>query len=537
MSVPPAAPPHASSGPEDGGAPDRHRVLIEASPEAAYVIRDGRFEYLNPAAVRLFGAPDAAALLGMPVLDRVHPDDQPLAVARRRLVLEGPGLAPLAELRFVTLDGRILPVEVHASAVEFDGQRAIFATARDVSHRKRLEEQVLQSQKLEAVGRLAGGVAHDFNNTLAVILGHAEFALAALPADAPLRGDLEAIRRAAEHSAALTRQLLAYARRQPIAPRGLDLNAAVEATMRMLRPLIGESVDLLWSPAPDLWPVTLDPAQLDQILTNLCANARDAIDGVGTLEITTANRVLDATAAGTIQEAEPGEYVLLSVSDTGRGMAADLLARAFEPFFTTKGIGEGTGLGLSTVYGIVRQNHGTVTVRSEPGVGTRFELYFPRRLEAVEPTPPVEAAPAAPAGTETVLVVEDEPAILQLAARALRAQGYEVLAAGGAEAALAAARAHGGRLDLLVTDVMMPGMSGPDLARALVADRPQLRVVYMSGFSADLVARHGRLDPGTEFLAKPFTLGELATRVRRVLDRAAPPAPSAPRAASRSSAA
>ena len=518
---------------------DLYRTIVEASPEAAYVVVDGRIAYVNAAAVRLFGAPSAAALVGTDILAHVHSDDHARALERRRQVLEAGALAPLVEMRFVRLDGEIVDVEVHATPIEFEGRRGTCATARDITERKRLEEHLRQSQNLEAVGRLAGGVAHDFNNTLAVILGHVEFALAELPPTSPLRGELEAVDRAARRSATLTQQLLAYARRHPSTPRPLDLNEAIEGTVRLLRPLIGEQVTLRWMPADSLWPVELDPAQLDQVLTNLCANARDAIEGTGTITIATSARTLDATAAAAIPEGESGDYVVLSVSDDGRGIAEDLLPRIFEPFFTTKGVGEGTGLGLSTVYGIVRQHHGFVAVRSAPKVGTQFDLYFPRRVVTAEsPAVAVSAPPpASPPGHEVVLVVEDEPQILRLATRALRAQGYEVLSAEGPQEAMRLAADAAVPIDLLLTDVMMPVMTGPDLAERMREARPALRVLFMSGFSADLVARHGPFAESNDFMSKPFTLTDLTQRVRAALDRGRPSAPSAPPAASRSSAA
>ncbi len=497
----------------------RYRALVEHSTEAAYVVREGRIVFANAAAVRMFGASDEAALLGTDILDRIHPDDHALALARRKQVLELGVAAPLTEMRFIALDGRIFEVEVQATAIDFDG-RATYAAARDITARRTLEAHVRQAQKLEAIGRLAGGVAHDFNNTLAIILGHAEFALLSVDADAPMRADLEAILRAAQHSAALTRQLLTYARRQEIAPRPLDLDEAVADALRMLRPLIGDNVALDWTPGRGLWSVALDPSQLHQILTNLCANARDAIDGVGTIGIRTANRRVDEAAARAIPEMVPGDYVVLTVSDDGRGMSADVIARVFEPFFTTKGVGEGTGLGLATVYGIVKQNQGAITVESAPGRGTTLSLYFPRHLGSAEPAPTVDRASALPNGRETILIVEDEPVVLRLTERALQARGYEVLVADAPDAALRLAAVHPGRIDLLLTDVMMPVMSGPDLANAVTAIRPDIRILYMSGFSADLIALGGRLDPATNFISKPFTLAEVALQVRAVLDAA-----------------
>lgn len=497
-----------------------YRALVEHSPEAAFVVRDGCIEYVNPAAIRLFGAPHASALLGTDVLHRVHPDDHALALERRRRVLDLNLPAPLIEMRFVALDGRIIDVEVQATSIEFDGHRATYAAARDISARKQLEEQVRQAQKLEAVGRLAGGVAHDFNNTLAVILGHTEFALAQLAAEHPMHADLLAIQRAAQHSAALTRQLLTYARRQTIAPQPLDVSHAITEALRMLRPLIGESIALRWEPVGDLWPITLDPSQFDQILTNLCANARDAIVGVGTLHIAVTNVALSPSDCAGIADAQPGDYVKLTVQDDGRGMPPEVLERAFEPFFTTKGIGEGTGLGLATVHGIVHQNRGCIRVASAPGAGTRFDLYFPRRTEKAVAATPLAVVSAARHGSETIMVVEDEPEILRLATRALRARGYSVLAAAGPEEALRLAREHPSTIDLLLTDVMMPVMTGPDLARAIQAIRGPIRLLFMSGYSADLIAKQGNIGMETAFLGKPFTLAELTTRVRALLDEA-----------------
>jgi PAS domain S-box-containing protein len=495
-----------------------YRALVEHSPEAAYVVRDGRIVFANAAAVRMFGAPSAEALIGTDVLDRVHPDDHALSLERRKRVLTLNLPAPLVEMRFVALDGRVFEVEVQATAVDFHGERATYSAARDISRRKLLEEQVRQSQKLEAVGRLAGGIAHDFNNTLAVILGHAEFALHELPPEHPLHHDIRAIERAAQHSAALTRQLLTYARRQEVSPRSIDLHASVTETMRMLRPLIGESIDLTWSPGEGLWPITLDPAQLEQILTNLCANARDAISGVGRLSIATSNCTLDAVDCLQIPASQPGDYVRLRVTDDGSGMSAETQSMIFEPFFTTKGLGEASGLGLSTVYGIVRQNHGAITVESTQGVGTQVDIYLPRTMSRPEPI--AASAPSFPdsTGRETILVVEDQPDILMLTQRALMKRGYTVLAADGPEKALAISREHPAAIDLLLTDVMMPTMSGPDLARVIAAERPIPRLLFMSGFSADLLASDGLLDVDTQFLGKPFTLAELFSRVRASLD-------------------
>ena len=379
-----------------------------------------------------------------------------------------------------------------------------------------------ESRRLEAIGRLAGGVAHDFNNMLGAILGHTELALDALdPAD-PVHADLEEVRSAARRSADLTRQLLAFARKQVAAPRVVDVNAHVASLLAMLRRLIGEDVDLRWLPGADLPPILIDTSQLDQVLANLSVNARDAIDGVGRIEIAT--EVVDAGAGlGANGLPEPGRYVALRVTDDGCGMDGETVARIYEPFFTTKDIGRGTGLGLATVHGIVVQNNGRIDVESVVGSGTTFRVLFPA-CASPQPRPEPEAAAAASeGGTETVLLVEDEPVILGLAARMLRRQGYRVLAAPSPADALRLAELHDGPIDLLVTDVVMPGSNGRDLAEAVARLRPGIRELFMSGYTADVIANHGVLDGGTAFLQKPFTPRQLASAVREVLDRG--PAP------------
>ncbi len=380
-----------------------------------------------------------------------------------------------------------------------------------------LEAQLRQAQKMEAVGRLAGGVAHDFNNMLAVIAGHADMALEQTTADSPLHADLLAIQKAAQRSADLTRQLLAFARKQTIAPRVLDLNDTIAGMLKMLVRLIGEDIDLLWKPTEPLWPVKMDPAQIDQILANLVVNARDAVDGVGKITIETAQAAFDESYCETHADFIPGEYVLLAVSDNGCGMDKAVLAQIFDPFFTTKPRGRGTGLGLATVYGIVKQNQGFINVYSEPGIGTTFRIYLPRRAdEAVDGSvapPPV----AALTGVETVLLVEDEAALLKLSARLLQRLGYTVLTANGPNQALRLAETHEGVIHLLLTDVIMPDMSGRELWQRLSALRPQLRCLFMSGYTANVIAHHGVLDDGVHFLQKPFSREALAAKLREVL--------------------
>jgi signal transduction histidine kinase len=421
-------------------------------------------------------------------------------------------------------DGKELPVsQVVIAHKDPAGQiTSISIVARDISgqklaeeEREKLQAQLAQARKMESVGRLAGGVAHDFNNMLQVILSNVELALMDVPRGSPLHADLMEIRRSAERSASLTRQLLAFARKQPVSPRVLDLNETVGGMLKMLERLIGESIRLEWVPGKDLWPVRMDPAQVDQILANLAVNARDAITGEGKLTVQTANVVFSEADGRRPKDCPAGEYVELMVMDNGQGMPPDVLDHLFEPFFTTKGVGQGTGLGLATVFGIVKQNGGTVAVESQLNQGTTFRIYLPRcRSQAsAEETKP----PSLRGGTETVLLVEDEPQILQLARRALEGQGYTVLAASLPGAALDLARGYSGRIDLLISDIVMPGMNGKDLRQQLEPICPQMKCLFMSGYTADIIARHGDVNPGEPFIQKPFTLQDLTEKVRVVL--------------------
>jgi PAS domain S-box-containing protein len=396
----------------------------------------------------------------------------------------------------------------------------LIAVEQDITDRLRLEAQVRQAQKMESVGRLAGGVAHDFNNMLSVIIGNTELALMHPAIDAEMRADLEQVRRAANRSADLTRQLLTFARKQDVRARAIDLNAAVEQSLTMLRRMIGEHVQFTWQPAVTVWPISIDPAQLDQVLANLCVNARDAIGDLGQVTITTANRTLDEAWCAQRPGARPGEFVMLSVSDTGCGMPPDVLSEIFEPFFTTKPIGEGTGLGLATVYGVVTQHNGFITVSSTVGVGSTFEMYWPRHAGA--PASPTEAKlDDRRSHGETILVVEDEPMVLEFAVRALRTYGYAVLAAASANEAIALVHSHVGQIQLIVSDVVMPMMSGPELAGILNTVQPRAAVLYMSGFSRSSAGGHRLIGDGATYISKPFSPEQLATKVREVLDQRA----------------
>ncbi len=398
--------------------------------------------------------------------------------------------------------------------------------SRDITESKQAEEekaqleaQFHQAQKMESIGQLAGGVAHDFNNMLGVILGHAELAQNQLAPNHPLFNNLEEIRKAAKRSAQITRQLLAFARKQTVAPKVLDLNETVEGMLKMLRRLIGENINLIWMPESDLWPVKMDPSQIDQILANLCVNARQAIGaGAGSITVETGNSTLDEEYCDTHAGFVSGDYVRIAVNDNGCGMDRQILAHIFEPFFTTKQVGEGTGLGLATVYGAVKQNNGFIYAESEPGQGATFTIYLPRYQGVVGQVQTAEVTESALTGHETILLVEDELTILEMTTNMLEILGHRVLAVGTAEEAIRLGAVHEGEIDLLMTDVIMPEMNGRDLAKRLLANQPEMRVLFMSGYAANILANQGVLDEGVNFIEKPFSMQELAAKVRQTLE-------------------
>jgi two-component system, cell cycle sensor histidine kinase and response regulator CckA len=422
-------------------------------------------------------------------------------------------------------DGEIFPTEIILTSYQLGGETVLQATIRDITERKRAEEereklhaQLLQAQKMESVGRLAGGVAHDFNNMLGVIIGNAELAMLEVDPDAPVYQNLQQIFKTAQRSAGLVRQLLGFARKQTVSPKVLDLNDTVSGMLKMLRQLIGEDIDLVWMPGHGLRAVKIDPSQIDQILANLMVNARDAIAGVGKVTIEAENVVFDEAYCAEHAGFVPGEYVMLAVSDNGCGMDKEILEHLFEPFFTTKEVGKGTGLGLATVYGIVKQNDGFINVYSEPGEGTTFRIYLPRfGSEAVEDLKE-GAREMVRMGTETVLLVEDDDAILQTARSMLERLGYRVLSANSITRAIDLAETHAGQIHLLITDVVMPELNGRDLARRLAHIRPRMKTLFMSGYSATVIAHRGVLDQGMRFIQKPFSIKELAAGVREALD-------------------
>ena len=395
----------------------------------------------------------------------------------------------------------------------------ITARKRAEEEREKLQAQLLQSQKMEAIGRLAGGVAHDFNNLLGVIIGQTDLLLAQARGSEPLRAGLKMVQQAAQRSADLTRQLLAFARKQTISPRPLDLNAAIAGTLEMIRRLIGEHITLRWRPGASLAAVRIDPSQIDQLLANLCVNARDAIGGgAGEITIETANAHLDAAYCAEHPESEPGDYVMIAVRDSGGGMTEEVMGRMFEPFFTTKGVGEGSGLGLAMVYGVVHQNGGSIHVTSEPGRGTTVRLYLPRIAEpAIHSTAP-QTAPVQPSRRGTVLLVEDEPALRRIGKAMLERIGFTVVSAELPSVAIELCRTHPDEIALLITDVIMPEMTGGALRDRLREIRPGLRCLYMSGYTADVIADHGVLAADVHFLQKPFTLASLDMKVREALE-------------------
>jgi PAS domain S-box-containing protein len=507
--------------------------VIDASPVPMCLNDEAlRITLLNRAFVETFGWTEA----DLPDLEawwpRAYPDPAYRAEVAARWAVEldgarreGTPFRPL-EVDVRCKDGSTRVVLAGAGPLHgaYEGEHLV--TLVDITQQKeaereraRLSQELLQAQKMESVGRLAGGVAHDFNNMLGAILGHVDLALEQVDPSGPLFDDLLEIRKAAQRSAELTRQLLAFARKQTAAPRVIDLDETIAGSLKMLGRMIGENVELVHVPRRGLFPVRIDPAQVDQILANLCVNARDAILDVGRVVIATENVTLDERFTATHPGARPGRHVRLSVTDDGAGMSAETLAHAFEPFFTTKPVGKGTGLGLATVYGIVKQNHGYVEVTSEVGVGTTFSVYLPEHVGPAA-TAGADEPSAAPRGNETVLLVEDEPAILRLTTRILTGLGYTVLGAGSPLGAIRMAADHAGPIHLLMTDVVMPEMNGRDLAAALTIRFPEIRRLFMSGYTADVIAQHSVVDDGVAFIQKPFTRAEVAAKVRAVLDAA-----------------
>ena len=503
-----------------GTSEERYRELFENASDIVYTLDlAGRITSLNKAGEQATGYTRAEALT-MDIKQIVAPEDLQQV---RKMMKQGNdrrGGSPTYDFKIVTKDGRPLVLEVSARPIVQDGKPVgMQGIARDVTERKQLEAQFRQAQKMEAVGRLAGGVAHDFNNLLMVVRGYSELSLARLGPHESLRTNLEEIQKAADRAASLTQQLLAFSRQQVLQPKVLDLNTVVTDAEKMLRRLIGEDIEVVAELAPELGPVMSDPGRIEQIILNLAVNGRDAMPQGGRLTLKTSNVTLDEAFARGHVGARPGPHVLLAVSDTGTGMDAETRSHVFEPFFTTKGVDKGTGLGLSTVYGIVKQSGGFIRVDSAPGRGTTFEIYLPlvEKVAAGEEIPSALLAPP-PGGTETILVVEDELSVRKLGANFLASSGYTVLEAPDGGAALKVCEKHRGHIHLLMTDLVMPGMSGRELAVRLAGQRPELKVIYVSGYTDDNVVPHGVWEEEIAFLPKPFSLHELAHKVREALE-------------------
>jgi len=501
----------------------RYRSVFSYSQDAILLTGpDGVILDANPAACELFGRSlEEIRRVGRSgLLDATDPRLQDALAERENM---GGGRAEITMLR---ANGEKFPVEITSGIfVGANGEQNTSMIIRDLTERKRAEaedekmqQQLRQSQKMESVGRLAGGVAHDFNNMLGVIIGNAELALAQTEPALPVHASLEEIIKAANRSANLTRQLLAFARKQVIAPRALDLNETIEGMLEMLRRLIGENIAFSWHPGAALWTIKVDPSQIDQILVNLCVNARDAIAGAGRIAVATGNVSLGKAYCALHAGLVPGDYVLLTVSDTGCGMSKEVLGKIFEPFFTTKEQGKGIGLGLATIFGIVKQNNGFIEVDSELNRGTTCKIYLPRNRDTGAEICPEEAQQPSPPGFQaTVLAVEDEPALLELIKTILEEKGYRVLPAATPGEALRLAGEHAGELDLLITDVIMPEMNGKELAQKILPLCQDIKCLFTSGYTADAIVRLGVLAEGVHFLPKPFSIGDLTTKVAEVL--------------------
>jgi hypothetical protein len=503
----------------------RYRRLFEAAKDGVFLLDavTGGILDANPSVLELLGYSAGQVLGRTPAEVGICGNDAATHAAFVELMSRD--YVRLSGVRLFSANGQFVDVEFVASGYEVDAQRIIQVNVRDISERRRLENELRQSQKLEAVGRLAGGVAHDFNNMLTVINSYTELALKSLPPDHPLQTDLEEVRKAGTRAARLTGQLLAFSRKQIMKLVICSPNSVVVDIERMLRRVIGEDVELCLRLAPDLGNVLADPGQLEQVLMNLVVNSRDAMDRGGTISIATYNSEIGPEVANARSEVRPGPYVTLSVSDTGSGMDEATIGRMFEPFFTTKSQGKGTGLGLPTVYGIVKQSGGFIDVESEVGKGTTMKIHLPRQQGHAAET---EAAPSKAEGpalvSETILLVEDEPSVRRLVHRVLSQRGYRVLAARSGTEALSLAANHKDAISLLLTDVILPGMDGCELARALLAAQPTLKVIYMSGYTAEAVLHLGPAEQQATLIEKPFAVADLLRRIRSVLGPATAPA-------------
>jgi PAS domain S-box-containing protein len=502
----------------------RFRRLVESAPYGILVVEPPLTLYANPEAVRMFGAATEADLVGHSLLERALPEEHE-SMQQRAWKIAGGEDSPVVERRYLRCNGEVFWAAVSAAQIDYSQRPAVLLFYRDITAAKRaeeehtrLEEQLRQAQKMESVGRLAGGVAHDFNNYLTVINGYCEMLLGEPGVGPETRESLQEIGAAGARAASITQQLLAFSRKQIATPRVLNLNRVVTDSGQLLRRLIGEDVEIVTRLHPHPGNVMADPLQLGQVLMNLAINARDAMPNGGQIVIETGQGEIDQGSASR----SAGRYVLLSVADNGAGMSPEIQERVFEPFFTTKGAGMGTGLGLSTAYGIVRQAGGWIDVRSSLGAGSRFEIWLPVTDAVAEDAAPPLPVAGSGGGEETLLIVEDQADVRRLTISILKANGYRLLEAENAEQALRLSADFAGGIDLLITDVIMPGLNGRQLADRLVKERPGLKVLYTSGYAADVIALPGSLEPGTAYLPKPFGAEQLAAKVREVLGTGRP---------------
>lgn len=511
---------------------ERFREIVENINEVLWMVDPGMrtMLYISPAYERVWGRTRASLYASARSwLDALHQEDRQ-RVLEAVLTSMSRGDTFDHAYRIVRPDGTVRWIHDRGFPIRHEGGEVerYVGIAKDVTDLKkaeddlrRSEEQLDQARRMDAVGRLAGGVAHDFNNLMTAVAGYTSLILQRLDKSDPLRKEIEEIRKAGDRATALTRQLLAFGRKQVLQPKVLNLNPIVADMGNMLRRLIGEDIALVFLPGHDLGNMNADPSQLEQVVVNLVLNARDAMAGGGRLTLETKNAVLDAAYARTHVDVMPGRYVMLVVSDTGVGMSAETLSHLFEPFFTTKANGVGAGFGLSTVYGIVKQSGGHIDVSSQLGRGTTFTVYFPRLDDGpLQATRRSQNAQLAVRGTETILLVEDDDLVRDVTRTMLVAYGYSVLTASTADEAVLLAAQHGGRVDLVLTDIVMPQMDGRHLAERITRTRPGVGVIYMSGYTEDAIARHGQIDPGTAFIQKPFAAEEIASKIRKVLDAA-----------------